>query len=369
MTSRTMMYARLCGILLASGVIGRVSTARASVTWSQVSPECVVSTAGSWVIGCDPPSGGGRSIWQFNGSSFEFRDGRAVTITLDQNLIPWVVTNDGSVWKRNGLLPSDTFSQFGGNICEFFNPVCARHDQEGIASIAVGRNDTQAWVLDCGESGYPGNFFIRRWTGSCWQIQPGAASQIAVDADGVAWVINTFNQVYRFNGSSWDLINGAAAKSISYGDRLTVIGTDNQRYRWNGTTFVGEGGQPPGVTPAQIFDTWEKDTNGNVWRALGAQQFAEGDGTHQFAEPGGMAVLGSDGAWQMMVHGNTSLPNDGWDSTHWVYSCTRDNYGSWRTISETSSPALALSADPRGFYRGPKSGSRAFLEIINDDDK
>jgi hypothetical protein len=56
---------------------------------------------------------------------------------------------------------------------------------------------------------------IFRWTGSTWQLLPGRATDIGVAASGQVYVIGTDSTagghgVYRWNGSNWDRLGGAA---------------------------------------------------------------------------------------------------------------------------------------------------------------
>lgn len=53
---------------------------------------------------------------------------------------------------------------------------------------------------------------------AAWTQISGAAVKIAVDATGTPWVLNTQNQIYRYNGNGWTLVPGKATDIAIGGD-------------------------------------------------------------------------------------------------------------------------------------------------------
>src|SRR5713101_4028417 len=257
------------------------TTASAAPDVWTLRPGCATSNAGNWVIGCDAPVSGGRAIYHWTGVGFpQVPNGSAVDITTSTPPVdnsggsgssffrygfgtpqgtPWVVSTIGHVYKWNGT----TWPDFGGNTCEGSVPVCARHDQYGTSTIGVGPTDTSAWIIDCAGSG--GNYYIRQWSGTCWQLKGGMATQIAVDPQGNPWVITASNTIYRWVSGAWQLVSGGATSISAFGGTVAVIGTDNNRYVWNGSQFTVTRGQPAGITLSQIYNTTDTDTLGRIW--------------------------------------------------------------------------------------------------------
>jgi hypothetical protein len=169
------------------------------------------------------------------------------------------VNTSGHVFKWNGT----TWPDFGGNTCEGSVPVCARHDQYGTSTIGVGPTDTSAWIIDCAGSG--GNYYIRQWSGTCWQLMDGMATQVAVDPQGNPWVINSLNSIYRRVSGAWQAVSGAAISISAWGGTIAVIGTDNNRYVWNSSQFTLTAGRPAGITPTQVYNGTVMDSLGRIW--------------------------------------------------------------------------------------------------------
>ena len=65
----------------------------------------------------------------------------------------------------------------------------------GAASdIAVGANGA-VWVV--GATPVDGGFAIHRWTGARWERVRGGAVEVAVDPEGRPWVVNDRGAIFR----------------------------------------------------------------------------------------------------------------------------------------------------------------------------
>ena len=143
---------------------------------------------------------------------------------------------------------------------------------QGITAqdIAVGKNGS-VWATGT-------NGAIYRWNGTAWQTMPGAAVRIAVDSDGAAWVVNAGNQIFKYNLTSnlWELKPGSA-KDIAVGANgaVWVIGANSVAggydiYKWNGTNWslVSGGAARIAVDPAG--NAWVVNSSNNVFRFNGS---------------------------------------------------------------------------------------------------
>jgi len=80
---------------------------------------------------------------------------------------------------------------------------------------------------------------IWRWTGSTWENIQGAATQVSVGWDGSVWCCNRGGSVYRWNGMSWDLVEGAVT-SLAVRANNDVWATNAQQniYHWDGMRWT-----------------------------------------------------------------------------------------------------------------------------------
>jgi hypothetical protein len=123
-----------------------------------------------------------------------------------------------------------------------------------------------SWLIDCTAVG--SNYLIRRYdpTSLTWEVVEGAATEVAVDSSGGAWVVNAGGSIYHREGDTWRFVGGAT--SIGSATPVAVIGTDANRYQWDNSAmaFLPVGGAPPGVGPVAIAGIYELDDNNWIWR-------------------------------------------------------------------------------------------------------
>jgi hypothetical protein len=153
---------------------------------------------------------------------------------------PWVINHTGAIYEWTG---SGWYELSG----------CAK-------SIGVGPNNT-AWVLGCTNVG-GGNYQSFKWVGYRWEMMTnpngenlGSGTQIAVDGNGTAWVVNSSGQVYYTssqNGESttWSLYKGGQPSCVSQvsvaGDAIPSAAIDCGGNVWannNNGTWQQWGGQ------------------------------------------------------------------------------------------------------------------------------
>jgi hypothetical protein len=121
--------------------------------------------------------------------------------------------------------------------------------QPGCARSITGFGATNSqgvrtqWKIDCeGEAGTSNAFISRRTQeDGPWERVSGAAVKIALSpASTRPWVVNSFGQIFQWNGSGWvrDAANGCALDIAvgSFTDRPWVLGCDypHSVWHWNG---------------------------------------------------------------------------------------------------------------------------------------
>ena len=162
-----------------------------------------------WIIGTNPVAGG-YGIYQFNGSGWTQIDGGATRIAVDNTGNPWIINEDGMVFRRTGNAWTAIAGPNGANPLD----------------IAIS-NSGEVWIVtDTGA--------VSRWTGSGW------TNLIAISARRVIFTPNpdTFQIVdengkrfVRESGTSWIAAtdaSGMADKFIEYAvDGDTKWGIDS----------------------------------------------------------------------------------------------------------------------------------------------
>lgn len=123
-----------------------------------------------WVVGKENLNGGWR-IFKLNGSTFEEVGGLATRISVDTNGNPWVVNENGAVFRRE----NNEWIHIPG--------VSAKDIGAGIGAI---------WVTDK-EDG------IYKWIPSTngWKQIDGLAQHITAGKNGLPLVVNTTNEIYK----------------------------------------------------------------------------------------------------------------------------------------------------------------------------
>jgi len=180
--------------------------------------------------------------------------------------------------------------------------------------IAVGPNANGSaigdpWVLGANKIG--DDYGIWHWENNTWVEKPGAATQIAVSPQGVAWVIDYLGQIFYWNGSAFESApGGGCAISIGVGP---ASGTD------------------PYGTPWVIGCNGGEDTNGGIYQLQGSTWVKRPGAATQIAvSPEGIP-------WVISAGGNIFH----WNGSNWspVSGCA---------TSIAVGPATAPRAGPYG---------------------
>ncbi|MTJ46922.1 tectonin domain-containing protein [Dolichospermum sp. UHCC 0259] len=161
---------------------------RSGNSWQQV-PGCAKKIAAGggkvWLLGCANNGNSGYQIFTWNGSNWDLMPGAAVDLAVDSQNIVWAVNAQGGIFRNIN-------SRTNGNIMKKGDPWkqvagCAK-------KIAVGGD--KVWLLGCANNG-SGGYEIFSRNGSNWDLVPGAAVEIAVDATGTPWIVNANGTIFR----------------------------------------------------------------------------------------------------------------------------------------------------------------------------
>ncbi|QXV66669.1 Ig-like domain-containing protein [Mucilaginibacter sp. 21P] len=159
-----------------------------------------------FIIGTDSTSAGsGYSISKLvNNKLTKLPDCGAVRVAVTPDGTPWVINKDHKVLKYSGT---------------------AWIEQPGTATdIAIGANGA-IFAIGNIETSPTGGNNIMSWTGSNWENKPDCAgTRIAVAPDGIPWVVNKSNIVYRYGGTYlWEPFNNILASDIGIGANGSVF--------------------------------------------------------------------------------------------------------------------------------------------------
>jgi hypothetical protein len=93
-------------------------------------------------------------------------------------------------------------------------------------AVRIGGTYSAPWIVNSSKQ-------IFRWNGSAWDLVSGWA----VDA-GDGWVIGHAqsgggNQIFRWNGRGWDLMPGGAVAIGGTYSAPWIVNSSKQIFRWN----------------------------------------------------------------------------------------------------------------------------------------
>ncbi|WP_235436639.1 tectonin domain-containing protein, partial [Pseudarthrobacter siccitolerans] len=110
------------------------------------------------------------------------------------------------------------------------------------------------------------------WTGNGWQGIDGGAERIAVDNQGLPWVVNNAGKIFRREGNLWIGLPGSA-RDIGVGANGTawVIGTDptpggHGIHYWTGNGWQGIDGGAERIAVDNQGLPWVVNNAGKIFR-------------------------------------------------------------------------------------------------------
>jgi hypothetical protein len=198
-------------------------------------------------------------------------------------------------------------------------------------AIAMGANGT-AWAL--GTGAMPGGYGIYHWAGKSWAVAPGGAVKIAVDPSGNAWVVTTAHQIYHWNGVGWVLFPGAATDiGVGANGSVWVLGTNPIAGNFPIYHWTSSGWTPVSGAAVRIA----VDPGGNPWVINSAQQIFHWNGFGWTHYPGAATDIGVGANWSLWVLGNGPVTG-GYGLYHW-------NGSGW---TQFPGGAVRIAVDPSG---------------------
>jgi hypothetical protein len=133
-----------------------------------------------------------QMVYRFVNGEWELMGNSARSMAVEPDGTPWVVNEDDTVYK----FQNNQWTRV---------PLWAKE-------IAIG-HDGSIFALSINPAtdvGDTRNYRIFKWNGSTVQNFPGGAVKIAVQADGIPWVVSADSRIWRWNSGSWVNVPGAA---------------------------------------------------------------------------------------------------------------------------------------------------------------
>lgn len=191
------------------------------------------------------------------------------------------------------------------------------HDVAAGSSVFVLGTDSQ-----------PGGFGIWKRTGSSWTRYAGGATSIAVDPAGNPWVTNSSDQIYHWNGASWDHMPGQAVYVAAGEDgSVYVLGTGSapggqQVWKWVSGAWASVPGGLTDLSVGRDGSVWGANNTRQIWHMAAGGSWSQVPGQaldtaatdyNDAVVVGTTAVPGGDGLWAWHGSGWSSLPGGATD--------------------------------------------------------
>ncbi len=225
-------------------------------SWDQVSGQGRDISVGAnghvWLVGTKT-NAFGFDLFARVGNDWKAVPGSGVRIAAHPNGEAWVANVKGEIWKLD------------------INGGATR--MPGSANdIGIGANG-HVWVV--GTNPVPGGYGIHRWSGNGWSSIPGGAVRVAVDPQGVPWVVNDGGTIFRLDPKGWQTMPGGA-KDIGIGANgaIWITGTDGALYRWTGSGWGRTSGIGTDVAVDKTGRSWHINGAFNIYTEPGARDLA-----------------------------------------------------------------------------------------------
>ena len=232
------------------------------------------SNGAVWVVGTNA-FGNGFQAYRWNGAGWDGTDGGGVRVAIDGFGRPWLVGANGAIYRRDTSATVDT-------------GVWTR--QPGLARDVGAGADGSVWII--GTNATPGGNEIYKFNGTGWDLSDGGALRITVGPDGVPWVVNINNHIFQKQTNSpfiagWNELSGVSvdvginggnylwgiagpvsggAANVAVWDQQAAFGTAPAEALFVRGKHVGIGGLISSVAVDTNGDPWVVDDNGNIFR-------------------------------------------------------------------------------------------------------
>lgn len=159
---------------------------------------------------------------------------------------------------------------------------CAWESMPGNATDIAVRGSSPvmgAWIIT--NTPNPYGYTIARWNGTTqtWTPISGGATRVGVDNNGRAWVVNSFGDIYQYNGSAFVWVPGGATDiavgGVGASEKVWIVGTlpapqgGNQIYRRDGSSWTLIPGGGSRIAVDETGKAWVVNANSNVFRYTG----------------------------------------------------------------------------------------------------
>jgi hypothetical protein len=234
------------------------------VTWKPVTgcaTDIGVDANGiAWVVGC---SEGSIHRWNIKMQNFDRMDGVAQRIAVEPGGRPWVVNDEGKIYKRTG---ETDWKKSGGNHWE---PV------EGCAKDIGIDQSGEVWIIACTGGTGLGNFGLRHGKGDGkWTPVSGGGLRISAAPDGTPWLVNGDGNIYRRSNDQWgDPLPGCARDIAAYGRNsawavgCSKTGANYSIHRWDegNKKWILYDGVAAQIAVEPNGRPWIVTRNGAIW--------------------------------------------------------------------------------------------------------
>jgi Tectonin domain len=231
-----------------------------------------------WVIGTSPVGNGDYWVYRLTGavnapSPWTQMSGGGVRIAVDGNGLALVVNAQGDIYHANGDQPNDGFFHIAGK------------------AMDIGEGGGKVWVIGTNPVGN-GDYGVYRLTGAVnapnpWTPMSGGGVRIAVDGNGLAWVVNAQGDIYHANGDQpndgFCQVAGKAKDIGARGGNVSVIGVAPA--------------PPYGDAVYQFIGDVDHPCNNAAWRPIG------GAGTNIAVDDNGLPLV---------INANNDIYTGGW---------------------------------------------------------
>ncbi len=202
----------ICRKMLPAIVLMFVFTSHNAVAqWENLPGKAVeIAAAGDsifsvWTIGES------KAVFKWNEASFAWENygGKADRIAVTSDGTPWVI-NDQAIYRLRGR----TWQAMPGK------------------AITIGAGGGEVWAIGTSNA-------VFRWDerAFAWENYGGKAKAIAVDSEGIPWVVND-EKVYRLRGRTWQAMPGKALDIAAGGGTVWCIGDSEAVFQWDENAFA-----------------------------------------------------------------------------------------------------------------------------------
>jgi len=183
------------------------------------------------------------------------------------------------------------------------------------SDVGVGA-DGSVWII--GTNVVPGGFDIwkRNAAGTGWTNIPGGAVRIAVDPSGNAWIVNSSQTIFHYDGTKWVVVPGGAHDiGVGANGTVWVIGGNAEAGGYDIYRSTNSGANWTKIPGSALRIS--VDPAGNAWVVNNANNVFRYDGNQWIQTPGSAKDIGvgSDGAiWVTGADGGIYR----WNGSNWT---------------------------------------------------